>query len=177
MIDEGALLGFSRDAMTKNTKSLVKVLTSCRSKNNLILICIPNINLLDRYLREHRVSAVLKVTKKGMVDIYHYTTYKKATYKEKFSKKFKLKRSSMRDSYPKFEKLYGGDKWDEYLKHKHKELEKDKPKVLNKKALEDEFILNLYSGGLNQREIGEVLNRSKSTIGDAIQRARHRKQS
>lgn len=55
VLDEAITGGFSRDAMSKQNKALVKFLVICGERNLVAVICWPNINYLEKYLREHRM--------------------------------------------------------------------------------------------------------------------------
>ncbi len=171
LIDEGALVGLAHDAMTKDAKRMVKILTTCRSKNNLILICVPNINLLNRYLRNHRLTGVLKITSKGHVDIYDGSAYRNALYKEKYSGKKKLKHSSIKDRYPKAQAILGQTIWDDYEEHKHEQLLEGKPDEVTVNP-RDKVWLSLYDNGMPMRKIGEATGTPFSTVQSAIRRIR-----
>lgn len=56
LMDEGANLLFSRDAMSRNNRWFGKLLFQCRQLNNTLLICIPNKRWLDSIGREHRAQ-------------------------------------------------------------------------------------------------------------------------
>jgi hypothetical protein len=73
-IDEGALLFFSRDAMTSMTKAGVKLLTTIRTYNLFLTINIPNFWLIDKYLREHRVKTLSRIIRRGW--LWHYSPQK-----------------------------------------------------------------------------------------------------
>lgn len=181
IVDEGALLGFSRDAMTKNTKNLVKVLTTCRSKNNLILICIPTIKLLDKYLKEHRVAGVLRVVRRGSVHIYNGMKWKQSQYREKYSKKMKVKRSNIVDFYPKVERLWGREIWQKYLDHKHEQLKNNEatnmnnPKGYPAKALykRDRMIVNMHINGMKIADIARICDLTASTISLILKKSKY----
>jgi len=64
-IDEGALFLFSREAMGKNNKMLIKLLTISRQLNLHLIICIPNFYIIDTYIREHRVNSLFHIKCRG----------------------------------------------------------------------------------------------------------------
>ena len=70
-IDEGGLFLFSREAMGKNNRRIVKLLTICRQLNLHVVICIPNFFIMDTYLRDHRVNFLFQVTKRGKFVFYN----------------------------------------------------------------------------------------------------------
>lgn len=59
--DEGGLDFFSRDAMGKETKELIKMVMTMRAQNHIPILVLPNLNWLDSYLREHRIGIWVKV--------------------------------------------------------------------------------------------------------------------
>jgi len=73
LIDEGALVFFSRDTMRGANKEAVKLLTGMRTFNLFVAICVPNFWVLDRYIREHRVKTVARVIKRGF--FWHYSPH------------------------------------------------------------------------------------------------------
>lgn len=74
VVDEGALVFFTRDSMSKANKEAVKLLTGMRQFNMFVVICVPNFWILDRYVREHRVKTVSRVVKRGW--FHHYSPKK-----------------------------------------------------------------------------------------------------
>lgn len=56
LMDEGANLLFSRDAMSRNNRWFGKLLFQCRQLNNTLILCIPNKRWLDSIGREHRAQ-------------------------------------------------------------------------------------------------------------------------
>lgn len=69
VLDEAIHGGFSRDAMGKQNKELVKFLVICGERNLIAVICWPNINYLERYIREHRMHYWFLVKKRGTCEV------------------------------------------------------------------------------------------------------------
>ena len=65
LLDEGGMFLFSRDAMSANNKILVKLLMLSRQKNLHICIAIPQFTAIEKYIREHRVTTLINVYKRG----------------------------------------------------------------------------------------------------------------
>jgi hypothetical protein len=65
LIDEGAIVLFSRDSASKSNKDLNKLFTVFGMKNLNVVICIPNFFMLDTYIREHRVKTLIAVTERS----------------------------------------------------------------------------------------------------------------
>lgn len=68
--DEGALMFFSRDAMSRDVKEGIKMLTAMGVYNLFIIINVPNFWIIDKYIREHRVRSVTHVVRRGWVHYY-----------------------------------------------------------------------------------------------------------
>lgn len=64
-LDEATNLANSRDAMRRDNVNLVKVLQMMRSRGMSLVMCIPSINTLDVYIREHRVRYLLTTLEKS----------------------------------------------------------------------------------------------------------------
>jgi len=62
-LDEGGLFLFSRDANKGANKILIKFLTICRQLNVHVIICVPNMFILDTYLRDHRIKRLFHIVK------------------------------------------------------------------------------------------------------------------
>jgi hypothetical protein len=60
--DELGLDAFTRDAMTKTSKELVKAMMVCGDQNKAFIACMPNYWWLDTYLRDHRTTLWIRVT-------------------------------------------------------------------------------------------------------------------
>jgi len=69
-VDEGGLAMFSREAMTHTNRSMVKIFMTIRRKALFVVICCPSYANLDSYIRNHRASLLLHITKRG-----HYTGF------------------------------------------------------------------------------------------------------
>lgn len=59
VIDEGALMSYSRQGMTKSNTTVNQFLMTCRAEGFYIVIMIPNILDLDAYIRKTRISALI----------------------------------------------------------------------------------------------------------------------
>lgn len=61
VIDEGALMSYSRQGMSQSNTTVNKFLMTCREEGFYILIMIPNILDLDSYIRKNRLSALIVI--------------------------------------------------------------------------------------------------------------------
>jgi hypothetical protein len=116
MIDEGAFLLFHRDAMSADTKGMVKLLTGIRSFNQFVLINLPRFFILDNYVRKYRVKTVTRVIKRGM--FLFYSPYKVHRIEKGKNGKAKYPDYDYVDGYPKIE----GPEWEAYKTKKHRDM-------------------------------------------------------
>lgn len=120
IIDESILFAFSREAMAKDNKRLVKILATCRSQNQIILFCIPNIHTLDSYLREHRTVCGLQVTSRGK-----FRVWPKRALTLIAQKKPHRMRQKLYETFNSVQQLCGIDTWNEYIAHKHEKVKQE----------------------------------------------------
>lgn len=64
-LDEATNLANSRDSMRRDNVNLVQVLQMMRSRGMSLVMCIPSINSLDVYIREHRIRYLLTALEKS----------------------------------------------------------------------------------------------------------------
>lgn len=168
IIDEGATSFFSRDAMSTDVKEGVKLLTVMGERNLFVILCVPSFHLIDKYIRENRVSALIKVVSRGKMWLYSRQALK-AIFKNERSHRFSWGSPSMQDSFPKFT----GEMWDKYTEKKsgyltsrtdkvmagHEEVEPDaeegvyvrRKKALAKLQVSDSTLLRLVEDGKVKR--------------------------
>jgi len=115
MLDEGAFSFFSRNAMSGDVKKNVQLLTACRKYNLMIIICVPDFFILDKYLREHRVRAVVRVTKRGRFQVFNFKNLQRI---EKKKGKIKYPKASFAGSFGKMT----GEIWKRYNAKKDRAL-------------------------------------------------------
>lgn len=174
LMDEGAFSFLSRDAMTKQVKKNMRLLTACRKFNLLIVICIPDFFILDKYIRDHRVRGLLRVTKKGRFFAYNKQQIKKI--EKKSGKGIKYPHPAFKGSFGK----YKGELWKKFNKKKDEAmLEAEEDKKEKKKANKNDFIINYAKKHPNatQKEIGEVFNLTRRRIGQILRKRKERKNS
>ena len=58
-LDEATNLASNRDWMNVDNKTFIKILEIFRSRKWTLILCIPDINRLDKYLREQRIRCIL----------------------------------------------------------------------------------------------------------------------
>jgi len=65
LADEGGVILFSREAMNRTNKQIIKILTGIRERNINLVVCVPNFFIIDSYIREHRVNLLIQIRKRG----------------------------------------------------------------------------------------------------------------
>ena len=83
IIDEGATAFFAREAMNTDVKEGVKLLTVMGERNLLVILCVPSFFIVDKYIRDHRVAGLIKVTKRGRFKYYSKRRLKQSHYNSK----------------------------------------------------------------------------------------------
>lgn len=108
--DEGALMFFTGDTMTRDVKEGIKMLTVMGAYNLFIIINVPNFWIIHKYIREHRVKSVTHVVRRGWV--HYYGPKKVKLIRQDKHKAYKTiwPDYDFRDTFPKFDealwKLY-----------------------------------------------------------------------
>lgn len=116
--DEAGLGLYKRDASTRGTKVINKILMTVGQRNLILVFCIPSYKELDPYLRTHRVDALIKVVEKGYAKVYSKSKIKKIRQFKDGSVKYPVCEFAIH-----FKKLEG-EFWKEYKKHKKEQLAK-----------------------------------------------------
>lgn len=154
VVDEGANVFYSRDAMKKEVKSAIKFLTQMRELNLFIIINIPNFFIIDKYLREHRTKSMSRAVKPGW---FHFFSKKKIGKIRRKSGKIDYPDPTFRESWKKM----SGELWDNYIDKKHRvikgedeETEKDRGEMLSPQRFGDKV-------GLSGNTIVKYFNEGK----------------
>lgn len=109
VIDEGATSFFSRESMRDDNIEGVKLLTVMGERNLFVILCVPSFFIIDKYIREHRVSALIKVVARGKFQFYSKQKLKQSYYN--------LKRNKYIWQSPSFEERFTkvtGKIWEDY---------------------------------------------------------------
>lgn len=167
----------SRRAMTLVNTLMVELMMEMRKKNLFIILCLPSVFYLEKYVCLHRARGLLHCFlsrgKPGQFMIYNQNQLKMLYLKGKLNMSYYFPRVDLKGSfYPK----YPID-WEAYEKRKiaalkHKEVDKKTAKQI---AQRDVFIYELWKSGMSQKKISELAKESyvsigKTTIADAISR-------
>jgi hypothetical protein len=166
LVDEGALVFFSRDSMTKATKQAVRLLTSMRTYNLFLCVCVPSFFILDKYIREHRVRSLSKVYDRGLANFYFTKEIRRIKQNPK-TKAYVWPRENFTDSFPKIT----GPIWDEYVTKKKRLVLEANEKKKRLTPLQESILL-LYKNNPNwsQRKIAKHLGCAQGTVWDTLKK-------
>lgn len=113
LCDEGSEFLLSRNAMTKDSKDAVKLFTQMRSKNLFVVICIPSIDIIDSYVRDHRIRSMTRIVRRGAFEFYNGRQCKMIR-KDPKTNQLVYPQPSFFDGFGKFD----GRLWTAYLQKK-----------------------------------------------------------
>lgn len=65
LIDEGGVNLFSREFMTSNNISMIKIFMLQRQKNISVVVCCPSFWDVDQYIRNHRINTLIRIMDQG----------------------------------------------------------------------------------------------------------------
>jgi energy-coupling factor transporter ATP-binding protein EcfA2 len=70
LLDEGNLFLFSREAMTKENRNMIKLFALMRQKGIITVICVPQYKTIDPYVKEHRIDTLVYCCSTGSYFCY-----------------------------------------------------------------------------------------------------------
>ena len=153
IIDESAITGgYKRDAMGRMNRLLNKTLMTCRSRNQILIFLIPDINEVESYVRK-RCHSIIRVVGRGHAWIYGVDELGKIGWDiKKRQVVFRRKARYHLESYRTVEDTLSIDIWNRYIQHKETSLSEeydeadDEPEVIiPKNYLAKKQILNRFS--------------------------------
>lgn len=118
LIDEGALFFYSGDAMTKDTKKIIKLFTAIRAYNLFFCICVPNYYDIVSRIRDHRVKSACRVVCRGWFWFYSRTKLNQIKRKPGINREI-FPSPIFRESFD----AVTGKLWDNYIIKKKEILE------------------------------------------------------
>jgi energy-coupling factor transporter ATP-binding protein EcfA2 len=166
LIDEGAITGaYTREAMSKENRNLNKTLMTCRSRNQILLILVPDINAVDRHVRE-RAKTVIRVVNRGHAWVYHESEKNICIkWNPRFNKlQFKQRPHFHLEKYRDVKTILGEKIWNDYIRHKEDSLRGDEPESESSDIpvnyISPKIVMERYSIGrdklLNLRKEGKI---------------------
>lgn len=177
-LDETSSIMNNRDAMTSSSKNMVELLEMMRSRGWTLIMCIPSVERLDKYLRDYRIRYLITVEVLAWDNVYTEET------RGNWSLAFKYG-----DSYETF-KVIGYGRFDpmseeeatEYkaikLKSQATKMDeisgRDKTKNKYDKAQDKmcDAMLMLYEGGMSKEELADKFGYSIQSITPLLSKAR-----
>lgn len=69
-LDETSTIMNNRDAMTSSSKNMVELLEMMRSRGWTLIMCIPSVERLDKYLRDYRIRYLITVEEMEWDQVY-----------------------------------------------------------------------------------------------------------
>lgn len=142
LIDEGSMMLFSRQTMSKGNVNLVQIVQLMRQLRLCTIICIPTFEQLDGYIRRHRIDTLIEVLpnfRYRCVNSPHVISY----INNEIRKGFKLSSVQLKSHY-RFLGYFNKDfpivpnmNWDDYEVLKRDQFKQYAEKVLGTMRDED----------------------------------------
>ena len=117
IIDEGATAFFAREAMATDVREGVKLLTVMGERNLFVILCVPNFFIVDKYIRQNRVSALAKVVSRGRFKFFNRSALRAGHFNPK-TKAYNWGAATFKSTYSEMR----GKLWDDYCDMKSKYL-------------------------------------------------------
>ena len=177
-LDETSSIMNNRDAMTSSSKNMVELLEMMRSRGWTLIMCIPSVERLDKYLRDHRIRYLITVEE--MAWDYKYTEKSRGFWKLEFK---------WGDSYETFNTV-GFGKFDpmtedEKVQYKAIKLKSQQTKMAEIAGRDKEknkydraqdkmcdAMLMLYESGVSKDELADRFGYSIQSITPLLSKAR-----
>lgn len=155
VVDEGANVFFSRTAMRAESVDVTKLLAQIRFKRLFIVLTMPNYNMLERYVRTHRIKTIAKISKRGMY--YFYSPKRVRMVKKGVDGKVEFPSPNFLGAWEE----YNGELWEEYLKKKDSYVSTgSKAKIWDEKKR----VIKKMRKSYTQRDIATILGVKKNTV-------------
>ena len=81
IVDEGLMMFFSKDSMTREGKTAEKMLSIVRALNLFFIVNVTNINRINKSLIEDRVASIIDKPKKDLIKYYSRAKMRRITTK------------------------------------------------------------------------------------------------
>lgn len=120
VFDEGINIFFSRNAMTTDTKESVQEMAKIRSMGLFILVCIPNLRLLDWYIKSDRPHFIVR-TNSPKFKLWSFMENEEQTEEEAYAKLQILLKEGFDSVEPDFIGKWSkvdGERWEKYEEKK-----------------------------------------------------------
>lgn len=164
VFDEGSEVAFSREAMKREQRDLMKELTQIRGVGLFMLMCISDIRNADRFIRERRAFAIFYIPKRG--ELWCYRLFGKNPMDEK--EITKIKKALLNGEFPKphyrnhFKPL-DNPLWNNYWKYKkHPFMKKERESKLVRRMREK--IEKKMEGSADTNDLRKIYKISFPTV-------------
>ena len=179
--DEAITHLYSRQAMTEENVKCNKSLAQCGYKHNIVFLLIPNFFVIDSYIREHRVHAVVKVFRGNKFKAWIFTKNKRKLQLINKKKSFAVSPSTKgwwaeTDSTPEylgFVKAYRKKEDTEKKKSGEDTETPDYKKAGETRSLMDvkkEMAFKLWNKGVTQATISEATGASLKAVSNWVKK-------
>ena len=160
MADEGAEAFLNTDSMKADNIDNKKLLTKIGAKNLFIIINVPDIFLLEPYIRGHRIKSLCHITSRGHIAVYSKERIKKIS-RDKETRSTIYPSPNFYDTFNKLEGRKGleGKLWEFYRQRKMD--------YLSRRSLADKLAAkadSIMERTFSHRETAKILKVSKYTI-------------
>ena len=178
-LDEATNIASNRDWMNADNKQFIKILEIFRSRKWTLILCIPDINRLDKYLREQRIRYTLH----AQILDWEGNSHKERGYAE--LKRIDVQANNYRCEqtvgFLKFPDIPAADKekyrrikqdtQDDILREMYEKKNKQGRDTAGAKALR-KLILEKKESGMSVREIAEETGLNEQTVMNYCSKAR-----
>lgn len=160
VMDEAGAVLFSRDAMKKTSKGLIKIFQQIGAKNLITIFCLPKVDYIDRYFREHRIDGLFNVFQRGYYNFFDRKQIENIIFKKHYVPVW-------------VKKAHYFGKYKGCLKADYDQMKKDLIFSLGKKKDKPEIgkkdlIIALRSKGNTLKKIQEVVGCSSSYVSKVL---------
>lgn len=167
LVDEAIEIFGAKSQSRREQYENLKRIVQGRYKNLFIVFCVPDLYLLEWYMSQKRLRAVIKIPrgKRGTLHLFNYA---------KQSKDFKFRRHNHTIVYPKkyiwgWNRALDGELWEKYLKKKAGYKVEDSKKQKKIRKLRDSWE-NQKSKYFDAYQAMKVLGVSRPTINAYMKR-------
>ena len=150
--------------MSKDNRSLNKTLMTCRSRNQILIILVPNINSVDRDVLD-RCKTIIRVVNRGHAWLVAESEKNTCIKWNPRTRRlyFKQRPHFHLEKYRDVKTILGENIWKEYIEHKETSLRGDEPESesssTDKRYRRPREIKEIF--GISQRVIKELAKSDK----------------
>lgn len=132
-LDEAVGLLFTRKAMSSTNIEIVQAMATCRYKNLFFVFCIPELGMIDAYMRVHRPRGLIRILDRGTFAFYSQKKIAQIK-RDEGTRMMKWPEANFIDKFPPL----NGNLWKDYLKKKEAFISTSRSEKVWKKKLQIE---------------------------------------